>query len=340
MIEDELPISVSSVQWKCVESRIESKRLHYGRFAISPFQKGQANTVGIAIRRALLGEVGGTSITSAKFEGAVHEYSTMTGIQESIHDILMNLKEIVLENNSYEVQKGFIQVIGPKKILAEDIQVCSSVKIIDPSQYIATITKSISLNIELKIEKDRGYRIKNTDFKENEFPIDAVFMPIRNANYSVHSFQKNKQLFEILFLEIWTNGSLTPEKAISEATRNLIDLVVPLIHIGNKLTGNTINGTSDLSATNFPSISGTNDLNTIAQEIAFKNIFIDQLELPARAYNGLKKVNVHTVSDLLMYTETDLRNIRSLGKKSVEQILEALQKRFAIKLSGTKLFTT
>lgn len=337
MIEDELPISVRSVQWKCVESRIESKRLHYGRFAISPFQKGQANTVGIAIRRALLGEVGGTSITSAKFQGAAHEYSTMTGIQESIHDILMNLKEIVLENNSYEVQKGFIQVIGPKKILAEDIQVCSSVKIIDPSQYIATITKSISLNIELKFEKDRGYRIKNTDLKENEFPIDAIFMPIRNANYSVHSFQKNKQLYEILFLEIWTNGSLTPEKAISEATRNLIDLVVPLIHIGDKLTGNTNNGTSDI---NFPSVSGTNDLNKIAQEVAFKNIFIDQLELPARAYNGLKKVNVHTVSDLLMYTETDLRNIRSLGKKSVEQILEALQKKFAIKLSETKLFTT
>ena len=110
-----------------------------------------------------------------------------------------------------------------------------------------------------------------------------------------------------------------------------------MIHIGDKLTENPINGTSDI---NFPSVSGTNDLNKIAQKVAFKNIFIDQLELPARAYNGLKKVNVHTVSDLLMYTETDLRNIRSLGKKSVEQILEALQKKFAIKLSETKLFTT
>nr|YP_009974241.1 RNA polymerase alpha subunit [Ptisana novoguineensis]QNH94115.1 RNA polymerase alpha subunit [Ptisana novoguineensis] len=339
MIQDEVPVSAQTIQWRCIESKIESKRLHYGRFAISPFRKGQANTVGIAIRRALLGEVEGTAITYAKFRNVIHEYSTIIGIEESVNDILINLKEIVLRSDSYETQKAFISIIGPKDITAEDILLPPSVKVIDNSQHIATITKDITLDIEMKIQKDRGYRIQDSkESQAGEFFIDAVFMPIRRANYSVHSFGNNRKFQEILFIEIWTDGSLTPKEALYEASRNLIDLFLPFLHTEEE-EEETISERDEKSESNgniLFSNSISTDIDRMAKEVAFKHIFIDQLELPARAYNCLKKVDVHTISDLLKYSQDDLRKIKNFGKKSVDQVLEALQERFAINLPKNK----
>ena len=189
MIKDEVEVSTQILQWRCIESRMESKRLLYGRFAISPFRKGQANTVGIAMRRALLNEIKGASITYAEIKTIKHEYSTMAGIQESIHDILINLKEIVLKSDSSEPQKAYISISGPKKVTARDIKGPSSIRVIDNTQYIATLTKAISLNIVLNIEKDCGYRIENLQkYQESIIPIDAVFITIRNLNYTIQSF--------------------------------------------------------------------------------------------------------------------------------------------------------
>nr|YP_009973972.1 RNA polymerase alpha subunit [Eupodium kaulfussii]YP_009974062.1 RNA polymerase alpha subunit [Marattia cicutifolia]QNH93846.1 RNA polymerase alpha subunit [Eupodium kaulfussii]QNH93936.1 RNA polymerase alpha subunit [Marattia cicutifolia] len=337
MIQDEVPVSAQTIQWRCVESKIESKRLHYGRFIISSFRKGQANTVGIAIRRALLGEVEGTAITYAEFKNAIHEYSTIIGIKESINDILINLKEIVLRSDSYETQKAFISIIGPKDITAKDILLPSSVEAIDDSQHIATITKDITLDIEMKIQKDRGHRIQDLkESKAGEFFIDAVFMPIRKANYSVHSLGNNQKFQEVLFLEIWTDGSLTPQKALYEASRNLIDLFLPFLHTEEEEIISERDEKSESNGNILISNSISTDIDRMAKEVAFKHTFIDQLELPARAYNCLKKVDVHTISDLLKYTQDDLRKIKNFGKKSVEQVLEALQERFAIKLPKNK----
>nr|QNH93666.1 RNA polymerase alpha subunit [Christensenia aesculifolia] len=334
MIQDELPVSAQTIQWRCIESKIESKRLHYGRFAISPFRKGQANTVGIAIRRSLLGEIEGTAITSVKFQNVIHEYSTIIGIKESINDILINLKEIVLRSDSYETQKAYISIIGPKDITAEDILLPPSVKVIDDSQHIATITKDLILDIEMEIQKDRGYRIQDfKEYKAGEFFIDAVFMPIRKANYSVHSFGSNNKKFqEILFLEIWTDGSLTPKEALYEASRNLIDLFLPFLHTEEEKIISDRDEKIEPNENIILSKSISTDIDRMAKEVAFKHIFIDQLELPARAYNCLKKVDVHTISDLLKYSQDDLRKIKNFGKKSVDQVLEALQERFAINL--------
>nr|YP_009694186.1 RNA polymerase alpha subunit [Christensenia aesculifolia]QEI60361.1 RNA polymerase alpha subunit [Christensenia aesculifolia] len=338
MIQDEVPVSAQTIQWRCIESKIESKRLHYGRFAISPFRKGQANTVGIAIRRSLLGEIEGTAITSVKFQNVIHEYSTIIGIKESINDILINLKEIVLRSDSYETQKAYISIIGPKDITAEDILLPPSVKAIDDSQHIATITKDIILDIEMEIQKDRGYRIQDfKEYKAREFFIDAVFMPIRKANYSVHSFGSNNNKFqEILFIEIWTDGSLTPKEALYEASRNLIDLFLPFLHTEEEEIISDRDEKIEPNENIILSKSISTDIDRMAKEVAFKHIFIDQLELPARAYNCLKKVDVHTISDLLKYSQDDLRKIKNFGKKSVDQVLEALQERFAINLPKNK----
>nr|YP_001023733.1 RNA polymerase alpha subunit [Angiopteris evecta]A2T365.1 RecName: Full=DNA-directed RNA polymerase subunit alpha; Short=PEP; AltName: Full=Plastid-encoded RNA polymerase subunit alpha; Short=RNA polymerase subunit alpha [Angiopteris evecta]ABG79632.1 RNA polymerase alpha subunit [Angiopteris evecta] len=337
MIQDEVPVSAQTIQWRCIESKIESKRLHYGRFAISPFRKGQANTVGIAIRRSLLGEIEGTAITYAKSKNVIHEYSTIIGIEESINDILINFKEIVLRSDSYETQKAYISITGPKDITAEDILLPPSVQAIDDSQHIATITKDITLDIEIEIQKDRGYRIQDSkESQAGEFFIDAVFMPIRKANYSVHSFGNNKKFQEILFIEIWTDGSLTPKEALYEASRNLIDLFLPFLHTEEEEIISDRDEKSESNGNILLSNSISTDIDRMAKEVAFKHIFIDQLELPARAYNCLKKVDVHTISDLLKYSQDDLRKIKNFGKKSVDQVLEALQERFAINLPRNK----
>nr|YP_009531731.1 alpha subunit of RNA polymerase [Leiosporoceros dussii]AXZ70934.1 alpha subunit of RNA polymerase [Leiosporoceros dussii] len=336
MIQNEVPIPAEALQWKCIEYKIDSERLHYGRFAISPLRPGQANTVGIAIRRALLGEIEGTSITYAKFERVTHEYSTIIGIQESVHDISINLKEIVLKSNSYETQKASISIIGPKKVTAQDIILPPSIRVIDATQYIATITKAVFLNIELRIKKDRGYRIQNpTEYENGYFAVNAISTPIRNANYSVHSFENEKQKQEILFIEIWTNGSLTPKEALHEASRSLINLFIPLLHEEEQENHKVKNKDKSNMIRSSPS-SANIGIGEIRKEISFKHIFIDQLELPARAYNGLKRVNVHTISDLLNYSQEDSMKIKNFGEKSIEQVIEALQKHFAIHLPRNK----
>nr|WGO61710.1 RNA polymerase alpha subunit [Aneura pinguis]WGO61796.1 RNA polymerase alpha subunit [Aneura pinguis]WGO61968.1 RNA polymerase alpha subunit [Aneura pinguis] len=338
MIQEEIEISTRTLlRWRCIESRTESKRLLYGRFAISPFRRGQANTVGIAMRRALLDEIEGASITSVTIKGIKHEYSAINGIRESIHDILINLKEIILRSDSPEPQKAYISVSGPSEVTARAIKGSSLIHVIDNTQYIATITGKISLDIELDIEKDRGYRMENSQkSQEGFFPIDAVFMPIRNANYSVHSFGSREKTKEILLLEIWTDGSLTPEKALYEASRNLIDLFIPSMNPGGgeKNSGTKEKPESDLSQSTIQFVS--TDMEKMTKDVAFKHIFIDQLELPARAYNCLKRVNVHTVADLLDYGENDLMKIKNFGKESIKQVSEALKKRFLVNLPKNK----
>lgn len=341
MNQGEIENPIQTMRWRCIESRMDSKRLLYGRFAISPFREGQANTVGIAMRRALLNEIEGAAVTYAIIKGVKHEYSAMIGIQESIHDIMINLKEVVFKSDSSEPQKAYISIAGPSKVTAQDIKGSSLIHVIDDTQYVATINEAISLDIELNIEKDRGYRIENSHkYREGLFPIDAVFMPIRNANYSVHSFGNEKdegKTKEILFLEIWTNGSITPEEALYEASRNLIDLFIPLINPGKEeRIRETQTMQEDFEIPHSSIQIASMDMEQMTRNIAFKHIFIDQLELPARAYNCLKRVNVHTIADLLDYGENDLVKIKNFGKESVKQVLEALKKRFSVDLPKSR----
>nr|YP_010602000.1 RNA polymerase alpha subunit [Silene lhassana]WAM61576.1 RNA polymerase alpha subunit [Silene lhassana] len=231
MVREKIRVSTRTLQWKCVESRTDSKCLYYGRFILSPLMKGQADTIGIAMRRALLGEMEGTFITRAKSEKIPHEYSTIVGIKESVHDILMNLKEIILRSNLYGTCEASICVRGPRCVTAQDIILPPYVEIVDNTQHIASLTEPIDLCIGLQLERNRGYHIKApNNFQDGSYPIDALFMPVRNVNHSIHSYGNGNEKQEILFLEIWTNGSLTPKEALYEASQNLIDLLIPFLH--------------------------------------------------------------------------------------------------------------
>nr|YP_010224074.1 RNA polymerase alpha subunit [Diospyros nigra]UCS07990.1 RNA polymerase alpha subunit [Diospyros nigra] len=335
MVREKITVSTRTLQWKCVESRADSKCLYYGRFVLSPLRKGQADTIGIAVRRALLGEIEGTCITRAKSEKIPHEYSTIIGIQESVHEILMNLKEIVLRSNLYGTCDASICVKGPGYVTAQDIISPPYVEIVDNTQHIASLTEPIDLCIGLQIERNRGYRIKSpNNFQDGSYPIDAVFMPVRNANHSIHSYGNGNEKQEILFLEIWTNGSLTPKEALHEASRNLIDLFIPFLHIEENL--HLDDNQHKITLPLFTFHDKLAKLRKNKKKIALKSIFIDQLELPPRIYNCLKRSNIYTLLDLLNNTQEDLMKIEHFRIEDVKQILGILEKHFEIDLLKNK----
>nr|QWK48243.1 RNA polymerase alpha subunit [Ulmus alata] len=325
MVQENVIISTRALQWKCVESRTDSKRLYYGRFIMAPLMKGQADTIGIAMRRALLGEIEGTCITRAKSDKIPHEYSTIIGIQESVHEILMNLKEIVLRSTLYGTHDAFICVKGPGYVTAQDIILPPSVEIVDNTQHIANLTEPINLCIELKITRNRGYHIKTpNNFQDRSYPIDAVFMPVRNANHSIHSYVNGNEKQEILFLEIWTNGSLTPKEALHEASRNLIDLFIPFLHAEEEnfhLENNQHKDTLPL----FTFHGKLTKQKKNKKEQTLKSIFIDQSELPPQVYNCLKRSNIHTLLDLLNNSQKDLIKMKHFRMEDVKHILDILE---------------
>nr|YP_010506437.1 RNA polymerase alpha subunit [Amalocalyx microlobus]UXF58047.1 RNA polymerase alpha subunit [Amalocalyx microlobus] len=330
MVREKITVSTRTLQWKCVESRIESKRLYYGRFILSPLLKGQADTMGIAMRRALLGEIEGTCITRVKFDKVPHEYSTIKGIQESVHEILMNLKEIVLRSNLYGTCDASICVRGPGYVTAQDIVLPPYVEIVDNTQHIARLTEPIHLCIGLQIERNRGYLIQTPqNVQDGSYPIDAVFMPVRNANHSIHSYGNGNEKQEILFLEIWTNGSLTPKEALHEASRNLINLFIPLLHMEEE-NSHLENNQRAVPLFPFTFHDKLNKLIKNKKEIALKSIFIDQLELPPRIYNCLKRSNIYTLLDLLNNSQEDLMKIEHFHIEDVKQILVVLEKHLVI----------
>nr|WBU13663.1 RNA polymerase alpha subunit [Paeonia mairei] len=338
MVREKVTVSTRTLQWKCVESRTDSKRLYYGRFILSPLKKGQADTIGVAMRRALLGEIEGTCITRAKSEKIPHEYSTIVGIQESVHEILMNLKEVVLRSNLYGIRNASICVRGPGYVTAQDIASPPSVEIVDNTQHIASLKEPINLCIGLQIERNRGYRIKTPNhFRDGSYPINAVFMPVRNTNYSIHYYGNGNEKQEILFLEIWTNGSLTPKEALHEASRNLIDLFIPFLHAeeGSFHFEDNQHKASFLPLPIFAFHDRLDKLTKNKKEM--KSIFIDQSELPPRIYTCLKRSNIHTLLDLLNNSQEDLMKMEHFHIEDVKQIVDNLEKHFAIDLPNNKL---
>nr|YP_010983009.1 RNA polymerase alpha subunit [Heliotropium longiflorum]WOH22235.1 RNA polymerase alpha subunit [Heliotropium longiflorum] len=338
MVREKVIVSTRTLQWKCVESRADSQRLYYGRFILSPLMKGQADTIGIAMRRALLGEIEGTCITRVKSESekVPHEYSTILGVQESVHEILINLKEIVLRGNLYGTCNAYICIRGPGYVTAQDIVLPPYVEIVDNTQYIAKLTEPIDFCIELQIEKNRGYLIKTPqNFQDGSYPIDAVFMPVRNANYSIHSYGNGNEKQEILFLEIWTNGSLTPKEALYEASRNLIDLFIPFLHMEEENVHLEDNQHA-VPLSPFIFHDKLAKLRKNKKKNSLKSIFIDQSELPPRIYNCLKSSNIYTLLELLNNSQDDLMKIEHFRIEDVKQILGILQKHFAIDLPKNK----
>nr|YP_009509337.1 RNA polymerase subunit alpha [Gracilaria vermiculophylla]AXI96987.1 RNA polymerase subunit alpha [Gracilaria vermiculophylla]QXU75191.1 RNA polymerase subunit alpha [Gracilaria vermiculophylla]WDZ67921.1 RNA polymerase subunit alpha [Gracilaria vermiculophylla] len=305
-------------QIECVESKIESKRQQYGRFILEPLNKGQAITVGNSLRRTILSDLEGTAIVAVRIAGINHEFSTITGVREDILEILLNLKEVILKSYSDKPQIGRIRLQGPAIITTGLFEVPPDIEIIDPQQYIATICNNTIFEMEFRIEKGSGYKLtrKGFDKKSIDFlQIDAVFMPVRKFNYIVEEKKINSTLIqERLSLEVWTNGSISPQEAISQGAQILNNLFSPL---------------TDLS---FQHVE--NEENKYEEEI--NQILIEELQLSVRAYNCLKRAQIHSISNLLDYSQEELLEIKNFGQKSAEEVIEALQNKLGIRLPKEK----
>ncbi|WP_066376375.1 MULTISPECIES: DNA-directed RNA polymerase subunit alpha [unclassified Anabaena] len=306
---------MAQFQIECVDSSTEESRSHYSKFILEPLERGQGTTVGNALRRVLLSNLEGTAVTAVRIAGVTHEFATIPGVREDVLDIIMRMKEVILKSYSSQPQIGRLLVNGPATVTSAHFDLPSEVEVIDPTQYIATIAEGGKLEMEFRIERGKGYRTVERGREEatslDFLQIDSVFMPVRKVNYSVEEARADGSITkDRLLIEVWTNGSLSPQEALSSAAGILVDLFNPLKDISLEPTDTSSEIPDDPTA----------------------QIPIEELQLSVRAYNCLKRAQVNSVADLLDYTQEDLLEIKNFGQKSAEEVVEALQRRLGITL--------
>nr|YP_009477246.1 RNA polymerase alpha subunit [Dolichandra cynanchoides]AVM81764.1 RNA polymerase alpha subunit [Dolichandra cynanchoides] len=337
MIRDKITAFTQIPQWRCIESIEYDKLLHYGRFVLAPLREGQGDTIGVAMRRALLGETEATWITRVKSKNVPHdphEYSTVTGIKEPIYDIVFNLNKIVLRSNLHGNALGCICVRDPRAVTAQDIILPHYIKIVDNTQHIATLTEPMDLCIELEIERNSGFCQKQAyTLLEGAYSTGAAFMPVQNANYTIHTFRNGNEKQEILFLEIWTNGGLTPKEALHQASRKLINLVIAFLRQEEEnLEKEDKQDTCTLHVAPVTISDKWDKLRKKKTKLALKSIFIDQFEFSSKVYNCLKKANIHTLFDLLNNSQEDLMKIDHFRLEDGKHLFFIIEKYFEFDL--------
>ncbi|MEM9771727.1 MAG: DNA-directed RNA polymerase subunit alpha [Cyanobacteria bacterium P01_D01_bin.73] len=310
---------MSQFQIECVESSTESNRNQYSKFVLSPLERGQGTTVGNALRRVLLANLEGTAVTAVRIAGVSHEFATVPGVREDVLDVLLNMKELVLRSHSEESQIGRLLAKGPAVVTADLFDLPSEVDVVDPTQYIATLADGATLEMEFRIERGSGYRAIDRSQDESSaidfLQIDSVFMPVHKVNWSVDNANIGESVNQDrLTLEVWTNGGISPQQAMSQAATILVDLFNPL---------------KDFTLDAAPSEQKEN-------QDPSSQIPIEELQLSVRAYNCLKRAQINTVADLLEFSQEDLLEIKNFGQKSAEEVIEALQRRLGITLPQEK----
>jgi len=308
---------MNNISIKCLKSeKIQSGTCH-GQFLINSLRPGQGITIGNQLRRVLLGDLGGIAVSAVRIAGVSHEFSTIPGVREDILEILLNLKGIVLQSKTQETQFGRLKIQGPSVITADLIQLPSNLEIINPNHYIATISASNILEIEFKFEYGIGYKLASQTFSEeadNYLQLDTIFMPVQKVDFKIENvYDTANNITERLFLDIWTNGSISPNDALESAAKIIIDLFTLLIN--NKDTNES------------------SQLETKTQSISmepYTNIAIVELQLSVRAYNCLKKAQINTVGDLLQYSPEKLQELKNFGRKSADEVFSTLKNKLGI----------
>ena len=305
---------------KCLNSeQIQSGACH-GQFVINTLKPGQGITIGNQLRRVLLGDLGGMAISAVRIAGITHEFSTIPGVREDILEILLNLKGIVLKSKTTKSQFGRLKIQGPNVVTADSIQLPENLQIINPNHYIATLSTSSILEIEFKFEYGTGYKLASQSFleeEENYLQLDTIFMPVQKVDFKIENvYDSSNEIVERLFLDIWTNGSLSPTEALESASQIIIDLFAALIHNTDKTENNPEDTKSD----------------SLSIE-PYNNIAIEELQLSVRAYNCLKKAKINTVGDLLQYSPEKLQELKNFGRKSADEVFSTLKNKLGISLT-------
>jgi DNA-directed RNA polymerase subunit alpha len=308
---------MNNISIKCLKSETIQSGACHGQFVINSLKPGQGITIGNQLRRVLLGDLGGVSISAVRIAGVTNEFSTIPGVREDILEILLNLKGIVFKSKTQEIQFGRLKIQGPSVVTADLLQLPSNLEIVNPNHYIATISTANTLEIEFKFEYGTGYRLATQTFldeAENYLQLDTIFMPVEKVDFKIKNvYDIVTNISERLFLDIWTNGSISPTEALESAVHIIIDLFTLLINNKN--------------------MNETNQLESKAELISiepYTNIAIEELQLSVRAYNCLKKAQINTVGDLLQYSPEKLQELKNFGRKSADEVFSTLKNKLGI----------
>ena len=287
----------------------------FGKFELEPLERGFGTTLGNALRRVMLSSMPGSAIVAFKADGVMHEFTTIEGIVEDVTTIVLNLKSIVVKNNTDEVKKLTLSVNEEKTVTAADIVLDEGVEIINPDQVICTISKGGKLEMELLVANGRGYvpSNENKSFVENQkvgfIPIDALYSPVERISYEVDSARVGQDAsYDKLIMNVQTNGSIRPEEAMALAAKILIE------HL------NIVTNLSEIA-------DMTGIMNAKQEDSKLKKLetSIDDLDFSVRAYNCLKRAGVNTLGDLTEKSELEMMKIRNLGKKSLKEVIDKIK---------------
>ena len=297
--------------------RIETAELAadgtYGKIVVEPLERGYGVTLGNSLRRILLSSLPGYAITSVKIDGVLHEFSTIQGVREDVTEIILNLKNVILKIHGDGPKTVYIDASGEGEVLAGDIKCDSEVEIINPDYHICTLDKDAHINMELTVNKGRGYVSAEQNKKLLQpvigvIAIDSIYTPILKANYTIEDIRVGQEIgFDKLTLEVWTNGTISAVEAVS---------------LGAKFLNEHLALFGDLSGEAYDTeimVDKDEDANQKILEMT-----IEELDLSVRSFNCLKRAGINTVEDLTNKTEEDMMKVRNLGKKSLDEVIKKL----------------
>ena len=291
----------------------------FGRFVVEPFERGFGTTVGNSLRRVLLSSLEGAAVTAVKIKGAEHEFSSLPGVMEDVTDIILNVKNLVVRMDGDEPKTMKLAATGPGEVTADLIEADTAINILNRDLVIATLTDQVDFEMEFRVGKGRGYVPASEQYQDQDeqeiglIPVDAIYSPVQRVRYQVEETRVGQKTdFDKLTLELWTNGTTTPEMALVEAAKILRKHLNPFVQyfeIGEKRVS------EDAAAA-----------ASVDDELIRKlNMPIGELDLSVRASNCLESARIHTVADLVQKTEADLLKVRSFGRTSLREVKRKLQ---------------
>lgn len=302
-------IEIERPKIECVE-----KTNNYGRFVVEPLERGFGTTLGNSLRRVLLSSLPGVAVSSVKIDGVLHEFSTIDGVKEDVTEIILNLKELRAKLNCDDPKTVIIDASGEGEVKAGDIIADADVEIINPDLHIATLGANAKLHMEMVLEHGRGYvsadknKARDLTMPIGVIAMDSIFTPIHKVNYTVEDKRVGQSNdFDRLTLEVWTNGTLKPEEAVSGAASILTEHLASFVRLTDIVLPVSM-------------VQPEDDKKEKVLEMT-----IEELELSVRAYNCLKRAGINSVSELVQRNQEDMMKVRNLGRKSLEEVEQKLQ---------------
>ena len=302
-------IEIEKPEIKTIEVSDDAK---FGKIVVEPLERGYGTTLGNSLRRILLSSLPGSAVTSIQIDGVLHEFATVEGIVEDVPTIILNLKKLALKLHTQESKVIELNVTGPKVVTAADIMHDNDVQILNPELYICTLADGAELKMRLNVANGRGYvrseHNKREDMLIGVLPIDSIYTPIKKVNYQVENTRiGQKNVYDKLTLDIWTDGSISPEKSLSLAAKILTEHLNIFVNLNDEARQTEI---------------------MVEKEEAEKEkmliMTIEELDLSVRSYNCLKRAGINTIQELTNKSEAEMIKVRNLGRKSLEEVKQKL----------------